>query len=92
MHIKIAYHLSVMPHPPRFVVGGDYERDLAPAACRLVVSFPDRIFHARWNYGTAWLTAYFIFVQVCQNVGGAFFSNLMLNIIVNCIPHWVPTM
>ena len=46
-------HLSVMPHPPRLVVGADYERGLTPAACPLVVSFPDHIFCARWKNGSS---------------------------------------
>ena len=39
--LSLHMHLSVMHHSPRLVVGADYKRGLTPAACRLVVSFPD---------------------------------------------------
>ena len=38
-----------------------------------------------------WSTAYTIFVQVHRNTGTLFFSNLMLDVIEDCIPHCVPT-
>ena len=31
--VNALMHLSLMPHPPRFVVGGDYEGSLTPTAC-----------------------------------------------------------
>ena len=36
-----------------------------------------------------WSTAYSIFVQVRRNVGALFFSNLMFDVIKDCIPHCV---
>ena len=53
-----------------------------------LVSFPDRIFRAppeKW----VWSTAYSIFVQVGRNVSALFFSNLMFDVIKDCIPHCV---
>ena len=34
------------------------------------------------------VNAYSIFTQVHRNVGALFFSNLMLDVIEYCIPHW----
>ena len=84
MHIKFLYPpITVMPHPPKLVVGGDYERGLTSAARPLVVLYPDRIFRAHWKMGLVnCLNS--VFIQVCQNVGALIFSNLMLE---NCIPH-----
>ena len=36
-----------------------------------------------------WSTTHSIFVQVGQNAGTLFFSNLTLDIIEDCIPHCV---
>ena len=84
--LSLHMHLSVMHHSPRLVVGADYKRGLTPAACRLVVSFPDCIFRARAGKMGLHL------LQVCQNIGALFISNLMLDVIKNCIPQCMPTM
>ena len=36
-----------------------------------------------------WSTTYSIFIQVGQNAGRLFFSNLTLDVIEDCIPHCV---
>ena len=59
-----------------------------PAGGLTIVSYPDRIFRARWKNRSA----YSIFIQVRQNAGEVFVcSNLMLDVLEYCIPRCVPT-
>ena len=66
-----------LPHHSRPGVGPTSE----------IVSFPDRIFRPPEKW--VWWTAYSIFIQVRRNVAALFFSNLMLDVIKDCIPHCV---
>ena len=68
-----------LPHHSRPGVGPTKE----------IVSFPDCIFRLPEKW--LWWTAYSIFIQVRRNVGALSFSNLMLDIIEDCIPRCVWT-
>ena len=57
----------------------------------MLVSLVPRPQFSRLLENWVWSTAYSIFVQMGKNAGALFFSNLILGIIEDCIPHCVPT-
>ena len=87
--LSLHMHLSVMHHSPRLVVGADYigpdPSSMSIGSCISQTAF---FVHA----GKMGLVNYlFHFLQVCQNIGTLFVSNLMLEVIENCIPQCMPT-
>ena len=54
-------------------------------------SFPDHIFHARQKNRSGQLPIPFSFKCARMLIGTLFFSNLILDVIKDCIPHCMPT-